>query len=138
MWDFKEDHFLKAAAERIYHRRGGVVGAVCHGLAGLLSLRATEGATDGDFLIKDKSVAGFTDSEEAVMGLTDVVPYSLETELKGCGATFSGGEDWADVSVRDGRVVTGQNPMSSGSCAKLFIEAMAEVGAEEAVKAKDE
>jgi putative intracellular protease/amidase len=128
MWDFRESEGLRSAAEKIYHSKGGVVGAVCHGPAGLLSLKATEGGgDDADALIKGKKVVGFSNPEESTMKLEKVVPYSLEDEVTKLGGVFSGGDMWADVSVRDGRVITGQNPGSAGSSAKLFVEALIEM-----------
>lgn len=46
------------------------------------------------------------------MGLTEKVNCFLETKLVELGAEFSKLDPWNPHTVVDGRVVTGQNPMS--------------------------
>ena len=65
---------------------------------------------------------GFTDGEEADVELTKVVPFLVEDELLNLGATFSKVKNWGVHVVRDGLLVTGQNPASSGPAAKALIE----------------
>ena len=121
MWDFKDDTFLKRAGETVWGT-GGVVAAVCHGPAGLLELKDS----NGDYIIKDKNVTGFTNAEEEAVQLTKVVPYSLEDEMKARGAKFGGADKWASNAVRDGNLVTGQNPASGGATARLVVWAINE------------
>ena len=71
-----------------------------------------------------KSMACFTDVEEGQVGLTEKVPFLLEAKMKELGATVKGGEPWSDTAVADGKLVTGQNPQSSVSCAKLALAAL--------------
>lgn len=102
------------------YAKGKVVGAVCHGPTGLVK------AKDGDApLVKGKKVAAFTDVEEEQVGLTAKVPFLLEKKLKELGADFVIGAPWSETAVRDGRLVTGQNPQSSVKAAKLVVEALA-------------
>jgi putative intracellular protease/amidase len=118
MWDFAQtDAVGKVVAEA--YESGAVVGAVCHGPSGLLNAQLSS----GDPLVKDKRVNSFTDSEEEAVGLTGVVPYLLETELRNKGARFEKGENFKPYAVRDERLVTGQNPSSSEKVAELLIEA---------------
>ncbi|MGP9819398.1 type 1 glutamine amidotransferase domain-containing protein [Salinarimonas sp. NSM] len=124
MWDFPQSVALARAVSAI-HARGGVVGAVCHGPAGLVG--ATR--TDGRPLVEGLRVNGFTDAEEAAVGLTDVVPFLLESRLVAQGARFEKGGTFEPFAVRDGRLVTGQNPMSSERAAALMLEALAEARA---------
>jgi len=79
--------------------------------------------TDGKPLVKGKAVTGFTNSEEAAVGLTDVVPFLVEDVLTQIGGTFSAGKDWESHVVQDSRLITGQNPASSTEAAQLLIEA---------------
>lgn len=121
MWDFPDDPDLGRLVSAI-HARGGVVGAVCHGPAGLVrAMRA-----DGKPLVAGLTVNSFTDREENAVGLTAVVPFLLESRLKELGASFEGGADFTAKAVRDGRLVTGQNPMSVGAVAALMVQALAE------------
>ncbi|WP_020591516.1 type 1 glutamine amidotransferase domain-containing protein [Kiloniella laminariae] len=103
-----------------FHSDNKPIAAVCHGVAALVKAQTADGAA----LVKGLEVTGFTDSEEAAVGATDLVPYSVEQELQRAGATFRGAADWADFSIRDGLMITGQNPASSGSTADRLLEAL--------------
>jgi putative intracellular protease/amidase len=76
---------------------------------------------DGTYLVKGKNVTGFTNSEEEAVGLTEVVPFLLENELKNKGGIYSKKEDWAAYIVKDGMLITGQNPASSEATAKELL-----------------
>ena len=120
MWDFPDDATLQALTRDIYEG-GGVVGAVCHGPAGLVNVRLSS----GDFLIDGKRVTGFTNSEEAAVELTEVVPFALESVMRERGADFEGADDWAAHVQVSGRLVTGQNPASAGGVAEAIIALLA-------------
>lgn len=98
---------------------GKVVGAVCHGPMCLVSAKTAE----GDPVVKGKSIACFTDAEEEMVGLTAKVPFLLQAKLTELGAKVELADPWNVKSVKDGKLVTGQNPQSSVSCAKLALEA---------------
>ena len=123
MWDFPDNEALAALASSIYSS-GGVVGAVCHGPAGLLNIDV-----DGSKLIDGKRVAGFTNAEEAGVELTDVVPFLLEDRLKAAGADHRAGADFEENVVVDGRLVTGQNPPSATGVATAVVAAIRAVEA---------
>ena len=65
-------------------------------------------APDGSPLVQGKQVTGFSNSEEAAVGLTDVVPFLVEDELQKNGGNYSKGADWQSFSVYDGNLITGQ------------------------------
>ena len=65
---------------------------------------------------------GFTDTEEEAVGLTHIVPFLVEDELKRLGGIFSKLDDWQPYVLIDGQLITGQNPASSGPAAKLLLE----------------
>lgn len=67
-------------------------------------------------------MTGFTNSEEAAVGLTEVVPFLVEDELMAKGGLYSSGPDWGSYVVQDGLLITGQNPASSASAAALLLE----------------
>jgi putative intracellular protease/amidase len=117
LWDLAEDRHSIALIEELY-AAGKPVAAVCHGPA---ALRHTK-AADGKPLVKGKAVTGFANSEEAAVGLTDVVPFLVEDALKADGGQYSKGADWADHSVTDGNLITGQNPASSESTARALLK----------------
>jgi len=120
LWDLAEDRDALALIERLY-AVGRPVAAVCHGPA---VLRRAKGA-DGAPLVKGKSVTGFSNTEEAAVGLTDVVPFLIEDALKANGGKYSRAEDWASHAVVDGNLITGQNPASSEATARALLEALA-------------
>ena len=73
MWDLSKDKDLKKIVEDFYNNKK-VISAVCHGPAGLL--QAID--KNGDSILKNKRVTGFTNSEEETVKLDKTVPFSLE------------------------------------------------------------
>ncbi|MEU7174212.1 type 1 glutamine amidotransferase domain-containing protein [Micromonospora tulbaghiae] len=117
MWDFPDNPDLARIARSVYER-GGVVAAVCHGPSALVNLTLT----DGSRLIAGKRVAGFTNSEEAAVGLTDEVPFLLADKLTEAGAQHVPAPDFTEHVVVDGRLVTGQNPQSARAVADAVVK----------------
>ena len=83
--------------------------------------------TNGEYLVKGKRVTGFTNAEEKAAGLTTVVPFLLEDRLKERGGIYSKGANWAPYVQVDGKLVTGQNPASSGPAAKELLKLLRSV-----------
>ena len=113
-----------AAARLIgdFAREGKIVAAVCHGPAALLNVIGP----DGQPLLRDRRVTGFTNGEEAVVQLQKVVPFLLEDRLRAAGAKFEHAlVPFACHVVSDGALITGENPASSEAVAKTLMEAMA-------------
>jgi hypothetical protein len=79
-------------------------------------------AENGQPLVKGKQLTGFSDTEEAAVNLTEVVPFLLEAELKKLGAHYSKGADWSTYTQQDGLLITGQNPASSEAAAKELLK----------------
>lgn len=115
IWDFPNDEVLAARAAAVYEQ-GGVVGAVCHGPAGLVPIRLA----NGEPLVKGRAVAAFTNEEEAAVGLTGVVPFLLADALTALGAHHRPGAPWAKNVVVSERLVTGQNPASATGVAEAM------------------
>jgi putative intracellular protease/amidase len=120
MWDLAESATLAGLLGRA-HDDGRVVAAVCHGPAALSSVKDAAGAP----IVKGRRVAGFSNEEEDAVGLTGVVPFALETRLRELGGRYERGPKWSSFAVRDGKLVTGQNPQSSAAVARLVVEALA-------------
>jgi putative intracellular protease/amidase len=116
LWDLAE---LPASIQLIeaFERAGKPIGFVCHAPGVLRHVKAA----DGSPLVKGRKVTGFTNSEEAAVELTDVVPFLVEDEFKKLGATYEKGADWGPFVVVDGKLVTGQNPASSEDAAKALL-----------------
>jgi putative intracellular protease/amidase len=117
LWDLAEDKDSVALIESFYNS-GKPVSAVCHAPG---VFRHTKGA-DGKPLVSGKKVTGFTNTEEAAVQLTDVVPFLVEDMLKENGGIYSKGDDWASYAVEDGLLITGQNPSSSEKVADLLLQ----------------
>ena len=119
MWDFADNEALARIAAHIYED-GGVVSAVCHGPAGLLNVKLS----NGDYLLDGKTVSGFTNEEEKATGLDQVVPFLLETEMRARGGQFEKAGRWKEKVSVDGRLVTGQNPASAKGVGEAVLEVL--------------
>lgn len=115
LWDLAEDRDSIKLIEHFF-AAGKPVAAVCHGPAAFRHAKAP----DGSSIVRGKSVTGFTDSEEAAVGLTDVVPFLVEDMLKQNGGNYSKAGDWQPYAVTDGNLITGQNPASSADTARAL------------------
>tara|TARA_R110002110_G_scaffold33533_1_gene114731 strand:+ start:52494 stop:53183 length:690 start_codon:yes stop_codon:yes gene_type:complete len=93
------------------------VAAVCHASAAFLNVKNES----GDYYVKERAVTGFSNTEEAAVGLTESVPFLLEDELIKRGADYQKGDDWNVFSIQDGLMITGQNPSSSESVASKLL-----------------
>lgn len=103
-----------------FDTQGKPIAAVCHGPAALVKVVRK----DGTSLVKGKTVAAFTDDEERAVKLDQDMPFLLETKLRELGAKIDKKENFAAHAVRDGNLITGQNPASSEGTVKLLIEAL--------------
>ena len=120
MWDLAEDKHFKVLLES-FIAAGKPIALVCHAPAALRHVKTANGTP----LISGREIAGFANTEEAAMELTDVVPFLLEDELKKLGGNYSKGEDMAEHVVVDGLLITGQNPKSSAAAAELLLKKLA-------------
>ncbi len=120
MWDLAEDENSVALIQS-FLAAGKPIALVCHAPGVLRHAKAP----DGKPLVEGKKVTGFTNTEEEGLGLTEVVPFLVEDELKAKGGLYSKGPDLAPYVVSDGLLITGQNPKSSGLAAKFLIDQLA-------------
>jgi len=116
VWDLSAD---KTSIDliRTMLESGKPVGAVCHAPAVLTEVKSSSGG----YFVSGKRVSGFTNTEEQAVGLTDVVPFLVESRLVQRGGQFRRGDDWASHVEVDGLLITGQNPASSGPAAEAMI-----------------
>ena len=119
LWDLAEDKTSIALIES-FLAAGKHVALVCHAPGVLRHVKATNGRP----LVEGRQVTGFTNTEEEGVGLTEVVPFLVEDELVAKGGVYSKGPDWGSYVVRDGLLITGQNPASSGPAAKVLLEVL--------------
>ena len=117
LWDLANDSHSIALIES-FIAANKPVALVCHAPGVLRDVKAA----DGSPLVAGKKVTGFTNSEEAGVGLTDVVPFLVEDMLQAAGGQYSKGPDWGSYVVSDGLLITGQNPGSSAETAAVLVK----------------
>lgn len=120
LWDLAEDKHSIGLIQSFF-AAGKPVALVCHAPGVLRHVKTPEGRP----VVEGKKVTGFTNSEEAAVGLTDVVPFLVEDDAVAKGATFLKGDDWGPYVVQDGLLITGQNPASSAPAAEALIQQLA-------------
>lgn len=120
LWDLAEDRNSIALIESALSA-GKPVALVCHAPGVLRHARAANGRP----MVEGKRVTGFANSEEDAVGLTKIVPFLVEDELRRNGGDYSKTGDWQPYVVSDGLLITGQNPASSAPAAKALIEQLA-------------
>lgn len=118
MWDFPTSAAVQSLGRAVYEA-GGVLAAVCHGPSALVGMTLS----DGTALISGRRVTGFTNEEEAAVGLTATVPFLLADALESKGATHVPAPSFTENVVVDGRIVTGQNPQSAAATAHAAVAA---------------
>lgn len=117
LWDLAESQKNRQLIEA-FTAADRPIAAVCHAPA---VFRHTL-AADGRPLVSGRKVTGFTNTEEAAVGLTDTVPFLVEDMLKANGGQYEKGADWGSHVVTDGKLVTGQNPASSEEAARALLK----------------
>lgn len=116
LWDLAEDADSITLIESMA-AGGKIVAAVCHAPGVLRHAKAT----DGSPLVNGKKVTGFTNTEEAAVQLTKIVPFLVEDMLVKNGGLYSKGADWQPYVLTDGKLITGQNPASSAAAAHAVL-----------------
>ena len=119
LWDLANDKTSIALIEK-FNNQDKPVAFVCHAPAALKDVKNTNGSP----LVTGKKVTGFTNTEEAAVGLNEVVPFLVEDMLNENGGIYSKKEDWAAYAIKDGNLITGQNPASSELVAEKLLESL--------------
>lgn len=123
MWDLPSDAGVTRLVETAF-ANDKFIASVCHGAAGLVTAKRA----DGESVVKDMRISAFTDEEEKAVGLEKVVPFMLETKLRELGCQFEGAPKWTPFAIRDGILITGQNPQSSDLVAQSLLDALGIIG----------
>jgi putative intracellular protease/amidase len=121
MWDLPNHPDVVKVLSGAF-KKNRIVAAVCHGPAALIGAMNA----NGEPLVKGRKFTSFTNEEEEAAGLTKVVPFLLQSKLSELGGRFEGAPKWASHVVRDGNLVTGQNPASSLAVAEAVLVAVKE------------
>lgn len=117
MWDFPDNEKIQAIARVIYND-GGYLTSVCHGIAGLLNIKDE----NGKYLISGKKITGFTTAEERIAGKRAILPFLNQKVAEKHGAIWTKKRFYKDYALKDGNIITGQNPFSVRTVAKILIK----------------
>ncbi|WP_148649556.1 type 1 glutamine amidotransferase domain-containing protein [Lysobacter antibioticus] len=116
-----EHPVLQNIAMHVYERNGGVISAVCHGTAGIVNLKLS----NGQALVAGKRTTGFPEEhEDQGAAYFREFPFLIRKTVEARGGTFralDGDQPYAEV---DGRVVTGQNYASAKPVAEAVVEVL--------------
>ncbi|KAK7057615.1 class I glutamine amidotransferase-like protein [Favolaschia claudopus] len=105
-------------------RSGKIVSAVCHGLAALVGVIDAEGKS----IFAGKNVTGFSNQEEEILGKAKDLPFLTEDRIISLGGKYSKADTPYDPKVIvDGKLLTGQNPSSSGPLGQEILKALQNV-----------
>ena len=116
-----------------FYEAGKIACALCHGVSLLRYARLS----NGEYLVKGKTVTGFANVEEdfadnAVWSMNllprdrHVTPWRIEDELKKLGANYIQAGLWRGFAYRDGNLVTGQQNFSGSETAEVVVRALGE------------
>ena len=116
LWDLAEDASSVALIQAML-AANKTVAAVCHGPSIFRHAKDAQGKPT----VRGRKVTGFSNTEEQAAGLTEIVPFLVETMLKDHGGQYSKAADWQPHVVSDGPLITGQNPASSEPAARAVL-----------------
>ncbi len=117
LWDLVDDENSIALIEAFWSQDKPVA-SVCHAPIVLMNTRDA----NGEYIVKDRKVTGFTNGEEDAVELTDIVPHLVEDTMIARGGKYEKATDFAPFAVQDGKLITGQNPASSEPAAELLLK----------------
>ena len=79
--------------------------------------------SNGDYLVTDKDVTGFSWPEVELAQRGEAVPFSLQDDLKESAGKYTLADQPFDTYVlEDGRLITGQNPGSPQAVAGAVVK----------------
>ena len=101
-------------------RSGKPLGVLCHAPAALLAARDQEGR----WPFAGYRLTGFTNAEEAAVGLAAKAAWLVQDRLTELGADFREAAPFSAHIETDRNLYTGQNPASSEPLARALIQAL--------------
>lgn len=119
MYGVAENEAIQQIAMEIYEEHNGIISSVCHGTAGIVNLKTK----DGKYLVTDKRISGYPESfENQSKAYFKEFPFLIQKTIEQRGGKFYHADrNEAYVEV-DGRIVTGQNHLSSPLVAERMVE----------------
>ncbi len=101
-------------------RESKIIASVCHGPAAFLAAEDE----NGQWPFAGRRMTSFSDEEEIEFGTADNAPWLLADTLRKRGAIYEKGPNWGAYIVRDGNLLTGQNPASTAMLADALVEVL--------------
>lgn len=117
MFDLAESDEVAKIVEHFFSE-GKLISAICHGPAALVKAKRE----DGKSILYNKRVTSFTNEEEMIGKLQNLIPFMLETKLIELGADFVAEKPWSEHVVTDGHIITGQNQKSALLIAEKIVD----------------
>ena len=119
IFDIPQNQDIQDLVMKIYEEHTSVLAAVCHGTSALVNLKKS----DGNYLVDGKTVNGVPDSHESKhLPHYQQYPFIIEDVLRQRGAQFRHSALGTAHMEVDGRLVTGQNSLSSWQVTFKSIE----------------
>lgn len=121
MYEVAENEILQNITMQVYEQNNGIVSSVCHGTAGIVNLRLS----NGEYLVKGRNISGYpTAFEKTNATYYQQFPFDIEATIKQRGGKFLYGERNQSYIQVDGRIITGTNYQSSKDVAKAMVDKM--------------
>ncbi len=119
MFGVPENKEIQDIAMEVYEQYNGIISSVCHGTAGIVNLKTK----DGKYLVDGKNVSGYPDDfENKEKAYFKTFPFLIKKTIEDRGGKFHFSERSKSHVEVDGRLVTGQNFLSSEEVALKIIE----------------
>jgi putative intracellular protease/amidase len=122
MYGVADNKEIQEITMEIYEKHRGIISSVCHGTAGIAHLKTS----DGKYLVAGKRISGYPDVyENQSAAYFKQFPFKIQETIEQRAGLFKySARNQAHVEV-DGRVITGQNYLSSALVAEKIIELLA-------------
>ncbi|GAB5399555.1 MAG: hypothetical protein Aureis2KO_11400 [Aureisphaera sp.] len=119
MFGVPENEAIQQIAMDIYEKHDGIVSSVCHGTAGIVNLKTAK----GNYLVNGKRISGYPDAyEHKEREYYKTFPFKITQTIESRGGNFKYSPRNTPHVEIDGRLVTGQNWLSSIPVAEAIIQ----------------
>ena len=119
MFGVPENNEIQNIVMDVYEKHNGIISSVCHGTAGIVNLKTK----DGKYLVEGKKVSGYPDDfENKGEPYFKTFPFLIKKTIQNRGGKFHFSKSGTSHVEVDGRLITGQNYLSSKPVALKVIE----------------
>ncbi|MDT0581108.1 nuclear transport factor 2 family protein [Brumicola blandensis] len=119
MYGVADNEAIQNIVMTIYEDNNGIVSSVCHGTAGIVNLQTK----DGKYLVDGKRISGYPEAyENQSKAYFKEFPFLIQKTIEQRGGRFFYSEMNTPHIEVDGRIVTGQNHLSSPLVAQKMVE----------------